>query len=118
MEPDLELKNLYGYIGTQSYYNYLGVKLTDGIRYIMENGYSWFVTDTVALIVAHPRIRRYLARDSFLAIKLRLRGLGADLIVEDGNENQILKDHYEFTDAKRELTLFYDNGVLMLPSEY
>jgi len=39
-KPDLELKALNEFIGTQNYYRYMGVLLTDGVKYIMENGYS------------------------------------------------------------------------------
>jgi hypothetical protein len=120
LEQDLELKDLNQYYGTQNYYSYLGIKLTDGIAYIMRNGYSWFVTDAIAVIVAHPKIRQYLQEDTFLSIKLKLSKSknSADMIIDDGNGNILYRQHYDVTDAKRELTLFYDNGVLMLSGEY
>ena len=50
MKEDLELKDLGQYYGTTQYYNIMGVNITDGVEYIMKNGYSWFVTDTIAVI--------------------------------------------------------------------
>jgi hypothetical protein len=118
-QPDLELRDLETFYATQNYYKYMGVLLTDGIKYIAENGYSWFVTDAVSIIVAHPKIRRYLARDNFLTIRLKLNGdKTAEMIFEDGNYHKLYRQHYEFTDAKRELTLFYVDNVLMLSNEY
>ena len=122
-EPDLELKALNNYYGTQNYYLYMGVLFTDGIRYIMENGYSWFVTDAIAVIVAHPKIRQHLQKDDFLVIRLKLnkdRGgfTTADMIIEDGNYKELYRQHYNITNAKRELKLFYTGNVLMLSSEY
>jgi len=122
-QPDLELKALNQFYGTQQYYRYMGVLLTDGIRYIMENGYSWFVTDAIAVIVAHPKIRRHLQKEDFLTIKLKLNKdkdgyTTADMIMEDGNHNRLYRQHYDITDAKRELKLFYTGNVLMLSSEY
>jgi len=120
LEQDLELKDLNQYYGTQNYYSYLGIKLTDGIAYIMRNGYSWFVTDAIAVIVANPTVRKYLQEDTFLSIKLKLSKSknSADMIIDDGNGNVLYKQHYSMTDAKVELKLFYDNGVLMLSREY
>ena len=120
---DLSLPQLETFIGTQQYYRYMGVLLTDGIRYIMENGYAWFVTDAIAVIVAHPKIRQYLQKDDFLTINLKLNKdkdgyTTADMIIEDGNYNRLYRQHYDITDAKRELKLFYTDGVLMLASEY
>ncbi len=122
-KPDLELKALNQFYGTQQYYRYMGVLLTDGIRYIMENGYSWFVTDAIAVIVAHPKIRRHLQKEDFLTIKLKLNKdkdgyTTADMIMEDGNYNELYRQHYDITDAKRELKLFYTGNTLMLASEY
>jgi hypothetical protein len=36
---------------------------TDGLHHIMQNGYSWFVTDAVAVLKAHPKLTEYLAHD-------------------------------------------------------
>jgi len=113
--PDLELKALNGFIGTQNYWRHMGVNLTDGVKYIMDNGYAWFVTDT---IIAIAKTHNLLIQP-FLTINLKLTGNNtADLIIEDGDYNELYRQHYEFTDAKRELKLFFTDNVLMLNSEY
>ena len=115
-QDDLELKDLSQYYGTQHYYNVFGVKVTDGVKYVMDNGYSWFVTDSVAVIRCKPEVRR----EEFLTVELRLSEEAdheADLIITDGNENTLYRQHYRFTDAKRDLKLYFENGVLLLPSE-
>ena len=120
-ETDLELKGLGSFIGTQNYYAVLGANVTDGVKYIMDNGYSWFVTDAIAVIKFRDKFPK-LRNQPFLSVKLVLLGdvarWEADLIIEDGNYNQLYKQHYDFTDAKRELTLFYTDNVLMLSNEY
>jgi len=113
-QPDLELKHLPYYVGTQCYYNVLGVKVTEGVKYIMDNGYAWFVTDTLAVIVCSPKLRA----EPFLSVKLKVKDQEADLSIEDGNDNAFYHQHYDFTDAKKDLTLFYEYGVLLLASEH
>jgi len=114
-QPDLDLKGLGGYIGTEHYYDVFGINVTDGVKYIMDNGYSWFVTDAIAVIKCNERLRS----QPFLSVKLRRTGdHEADLLIEDGNHNEFYRQHYGFTDAKRDLTLFYENGVLLLNSEH
>lgn len=114
-EPDLTLKALDGFIGTECYYDVLGFNVTDGVKYIMDNGYSWFVTDALAVIKCNPKLRS----QPFLSVKLKRTGDSeADLSIEDGNYNPFYRQHYGFTDAKRDLTLFYENGVLLLNSEH
>ena len=112
MENDLELKELGQYTGTEKYLNIMGINVTDGIGYIMENGYSWFVTDCIAVI------KTKLNKKGFLSIKLKLNKDKVDMIITDGNEKILYKQHYEYTDAKKELMLFYTDGVLMLDKEY
>ena len=119
-KADLELKQLGQYYGTQQYYNVMGVNVTEGVKYIMDNGYSWFVTDFIAVIKFRNKFPK-LRNQPFLTVKLKLCGdvvrWEADLIVEDGNNNELYRQHYDFTDAKRELKLFYTDNVLMLSGE-
>jgi len=115
---DLELKQLNQFYGTQQYFNCLGALVTEGVKYIMDNGYSWFITDALAVIKFRNKFPK-LRNQPFLSVKLKLPAKNeADLIIEDGDYNKLYKQHYDFTDAKKELTLFYTDNVLMLNSEY
>jgi hypothetical protein len=117
-EPDLELKALDSFIGTTRYYRVWNVNVTDGVKYIMENGYSWFVTDSVIEII--NLVRRYPDASNFMVVKLKVNREKSTAVVsfEDGNGKVYKRRRYEFTDAKRDLTLFYQDGVLMLNNEY
>jgi len=118
-QPDLELKRLGEFTGTENWYKTTGgILITDGVKYICDNGYAWFVDDAIAVIITHPKIREYLKKEDFLVIKLRLKDSTADMTIEDGRGRVLYKQHYEYTDAKRDLDLFYSGGVLCLPSEY
>ena len=111
-EPDLYLRDIDSYIGTERYYNLLGIYVTDGVNYIMKNGYSWFVTDAIAVI------RTKLRNKNFLAIKLIVKNDQAMMEITDGNDHVFYRQKYKLTDAKRDLTLFYMDNVLMLSIEY
>ena len=82
----------------------------------MDNGYSWFVTDAIAVILAKWGLRNA----DFLVIRLNLddEKAEADMIIDDGNDNVLYRQHYGFTDAKRSLKLYYADRVMMLPTEY
>jgi len=110
---DLELKILNQFTGSLNYYNVWGVKITDGIKYVMDNGYSWFITDSIAVIISKFKDRE------FLVVKLdNLEDNECDMIIEDGDSNVLYKQHYKFTDAKRKIKVYYSEGVLLLPSEW
>jgi len=111
-DEDLYLRDLDNYIGTEKYYNVMGVYVTDGVKYIMENGYSWFVTDVIAVI------RVKLKGEDFLSIKLTVKNDQAMMEITDGNDHVFYRQKYKWTDAKRNLTLFYMDNVLMLSNEY
>jgi len=112
MTDDLELKQLGQFIGTVNYYDVMGVTITDGIKYVMKNGYSWFITDAIVII------KMKFKDEGFLAVKLILKDDGAEMRITDGNDKTLYTQAYTYTDAKRELTLFYDNTVLILSGEY
>lgn len=113
MEDDLDLKNLRSFIGTNEYHDVMGSNVTDGIAYIMNNGYSWFVTDTLAVITT-----KFKNKD-FLGVKLKLdKNDGAKMIIENGDGKTLYEQKYKWTNAKKELMLFWTNNVLMLSTEY
>jgi len=117
MKDDLTLKELGNFSGTQQYFRlspfFKDAVGTDGIRYIMTNGYSWLVSDALAVI--HMKIRD----QPFIVVKLTLKeDRKGTVTYTDGNKKVLAKQHYEYTDAKKEVKMYFTNGVLMLPSEY
>lgn len=118
---DLELEELGNFYGTENYYSmgalFRNINVTDGVKYIMDNGYSWFVTDALSVIVT----RIDFLESEFLTVRLRvdLDKSTAKMTIEDGNNNVLYEQDYAYTNAKvKELVLFYSNGVLMLNSEW
>ena len=112
---DLTLKELDQFFGSENYYKILGYNVTDGVFYVMQNGYSWFITDFLSLIVTN---HKGLRNQEFLSINLKKDGNKWFMIVTDGNENVLYKQKYLLTDAQKEINLYFCNGVLMLSNEY
>lgn len=103
------------FTGTMNYYEVLGSKVTDGVKYLMDNGYSWFVTDFLVM----AKMKRALRKEAFLSIELELmEGSKGKMIVTDGNNTSMYKQRYEYTDAETEIKMFFCDNVLMLRSEY
>ena len=114
-KDDLELKELEQYYGSENYYNVMGVKTTDGINYIMRNGYSWFVTD----LIVNIKMVKSLFKKEFLSIDLKINAdKSATMIITDGNDNILHKQEYAYVDSKKEFKLFFTNGVLLYSGEY
>ena len=113
-QPDLELKELPYYTCTEHHYKSMWGKYTDGVKYIADNGYSWWVSDSLIAI----RMKSELRQEEFLMIELKLNKDGtAQTVITDGNNNVLYRQDYKWTDAKRELKVYYENGVMLLPSE-
>jgi hypothetical protein len=113
---DLNLKDLNQYYGTEQYHNlFMNVTGTDGIFYIINNGYSWFVSDACVIL----KMKAEVKSEEFVCIDLKLLdNKKAVVIYTDGNEKVLFKQEYEYTDAQKEIKLFYTNEVLMLSGEY
>ena len=110
---DLELKELEQFNGTEQYHEMYGANLTDGAFYVEQNGYHWFISDM--LIIANT----LKEKQPFMSIKLKLlddgKGVGT---IDDGNGNILHEQKYNYTDAERELVLYFTDNVLMLSREY
>ena len=115
-QPDLELKDLGNYYGSEHYYRLMGgINATDGVHYVMQNGYSWVLTDAAVILRMEPKVRGQV----FVVVRLKLLPEGgAKIVYEDGNDKVLFEQSYEWTDAKRELELFFADNVIMLASEY
>ena len=117
MEDDLSLKDLQKYRGSEGYFNVMGFNATDGIGYIMKNGYSWFVTDFLS--VAMFKVKDKWKDEGFICVKLKVsEDKSALMDVTDGNEHELYTQKYELTNAQKDLTLYLIDGVLLLSSEY
>ena len=114
-KEDKNLTQIDQFYGTTQYYNVMGTRVTDGIKYLMDNGYGWMVTDAVAVLRAEPKVMG----EEFVSIKLKRNATGGCVIrYEDGNEKLLYQQKYDYTDAKVDVQMFYENGVLLLPSEH
>ena len=101
---DLDLKELGYFRGSETFskmFLYPNVRLTEGIIYIGENGYSWVVTDCLAVL------KYRLSKEKFVSIKLIVKNKKAEIIYTDGNEKVLYKQKYEYTSAKTNLNYFY-----------
>jgi hypothetical protein len=114
-KEDKNLTQIDQFYGTTQYYNVMGTRVTDGVKYLMDNGYSWSVTDAVGVLQAEPKVMG----EEFVSIKLKRNATGGCVIrYEDGNEKLLYQQKYDYTDAKVDVQMFYENGVLLLPSEH
>ena len=100
---DLELKELGYYTSSEHHWKNMWGKYTDGVKYIMNNGYAWFVTDAQIVIRMKPKLRA----EEFLTVELKLKeDSTAQTVITDGNGNILYTQDYQWTDAKREIKLW------------
>jgi len=110
---DLELTGIEQFTGTENYYGCMGVKITDGVKFVIKNGYGWFVTD---LLIAR-KLSKKLLREEFLSFKLKI-GKQTVATIDNGNNLILYTQKYGYSDAKKPLNLFLTGNVLMLAQEY
>lgn len=116
-KDDLELSELGYFTGTEKYHRIGAIfgdaMATDGVKYIMDNGYSWFVTDALSVI------KLKIKNEPFISIKLKLsEEKKAKMLITDGNKKILYTQDYEYTDAKQEINLYFIDNVMLLSSEY
>ena len=112
---DLELKEIRQYHGTAQYWDVMGANVTDGVKYVMDNGYAWVITDAVAIL----RMVKKVANQPFVVIQSKLEKDDAvSISYSDGNGNELYKQNYSWSNAKAEIKLYYSDKVLMLTGEW
>lgn len=107
-KEDLNLTDLDNFYCTSKYYNFMGVNITDGVKYLCDNGYFWAVSDAVVILKMKGGSR----------VDFKFKDKSAVAVYYDENMNIIFKQKYGYTNGRRDFTLYFLDNVLMLSSEY
>jgi len=116
-----ELETQLGqFTGTTQYARlYAHLFLTDGAVFLAEQAKSWWLLDVYASYLLHINGNK----EPFTCLKMTVSDNSAMVVIEDGNDHVIAKQHIEYTDFPLPSIMLYgcwgeDGWVVMLPSEY
>jgi uncharacterized protein DUF6876 len=115
----LNESDLRQFTGTEHWYRHGLVRTvlyTDGAKHIAEAGGAYWLLDEIALA---QRFIKAVAGEEFQVWKLAVTDSRAVLTCEDGNDNRVFSKDIEYTDFPlAEITLYFTNNTILLPSEY
>lgn len=112
------LAELRHFTGTTQWFHlpqFRNYRYTDGIRYLAQNAECYWLLETIFSnqLIGEIRVQpfqfwRVFVEDSSAVIK-----------VEDGKKNLVKEFKIEYTDFPiKEFSLWFTDGVLLLPTEY
>jgi hypothetical protein len=108
------------FTGTETWYRHgfaRDVLYTDGVRHVAENAEADWLLDEIVLA---QKFDQCLAEEAFQVWTLKVNeDRTATLTCEDGNLNAVYHKEIEYTDFPLDqITLWFTNNVILLPSEY
>jgi len=111
--------NLSQFTGTENWYRnglVRSVLFTDGVKYVADEAKAYWLIDAIASWQLDEKVRK----EPFQFWKLTVKpDQTATLVCEDGNKNQVAEQVLTYTDfPDPEISFFFTDNVLMLPSEY
>lgn len=112
--------DLYQFTGSEHWYRHginRKILFTDGAKYVADEGGAHWLLDAIAISQLYEKP---VARTPFQVWRLIVRpDHTATLTCEDGNGNIVYTQQLEFTDFPRdEITLWFTNNTIYLPSEH
>lgn len=113
--------DLAQFTGTSTYYQHsLGVHYTDGVYYLAEHGGAYWLIDAIASWQIDPRVNQDPMLRQIQFWKLTVNDDQSALLVCERDEGDVMvSQEIPFTDFPlKEVRLYFQNGVLLLPSEY
>jgi hypothetical protein len=116
----LSKSDLAQFTGSENWYRHginRNVSYTDGAQHVAEHGGAHWLLDEIAII--QPYNKR-VGAEEFQVWKLAVQpDRSATLTCDDGNGNVVFTKKIEYTDFPLdEITLYFANNVIHLPSEY
>jgi hypothetical protein len=120
MTKTLTESDLRQFSGTEQWYRHglvRNVLFTEGAKHVADAGEAYWLLDEIALA---QRFDKAVAAEPFQVWKLAvMSNCSASLTCEDGNGNTVLRKIIEFTDFPLpEVTLWFTDNTVLLPSEY
>lgn len=116
--------DLHQFTGTSQYYLYLaGLKLTDGVKFMADEGGAYWLLDIIASYQTKQKIRS----EPFQVWELKLlpkdeatgRQPAVVTMKTDTNRPLLVEQQIPYTDFPLDsITLWLVDGVILLPSEY
>lgn len=118
MTKTLNTNDLRQFTGTENWYRHnlnRNILYTDGARHVAEAGEAYWLLDEIAT----AQLRPVIAIEQFQVWTLTVKEDNtAQLVVGDGNNTIIATKDIAYTDLPLpEITLWFENNVIMLPSE-
>lgn len=113
--------DLAQFTGTSMYYQHLlGVQYTDGVHFLAERGEAYWLIDAIASWQSDPRVNQDPMLQQIQFWKLIVNDDQSALLVCERDEGDIaVRQEIPFTDFPLKcITLYLQQGVLLLPSEY
>jgi hypothetical protein len=116
----LSKSDLAQFTGSENWYRHSinrNVLYTDGVQQVAGHGGAHWLLDEIAIVQLYNKA---LAAEEFQVWKLTVGSdLSETLSCDDGNDNILFTKEIAFTDFPLdEITLYYANNVIHLPSEY
>ena len=116
----LNKSHLTQFTGTEQYYRHginRRVLFTDGAKYVADAAGAYWLLDEIALVQPH---NKRVAAEEFQVWKLIVRpDRTAKLTCDDGDDNIVYTKEIRYTDFPLdEITFYFTNNVIHLPSEY
>jgi hypothetical protein len=117
-----QLQNeLPNFTGTETWFRHWlrkDITYTEGVQFLAQNagnGCYWLIDEIV-----FAQTDRKVKAEEFQVWRLRVQmDKSAKLSCEDGNDNEVYAKIIDFTDfPMEEVTLYFTNNVIHLPSEY
>jgi hypothetical protein len=111
--------DLAQFTGSENWYRHginRHVLYTEGAQFVAEHGNAYWLLDEIAIIQPYNRA---VSAEEFQVWKLAVRpDSTATLTCDDGNGNIVFTKEIAFTDFPLdEITLYFTNNVILLPSE-
>lgn len=112
--------DLAQFTGTENWYRHQiarNILYTDGIRYMAQSAGAYWLIDEIAF---HQGLSRFENQKMQVwKLKVDLEKSTAVLSCEDGNYNKFFEMKIPFTDFPlNEITIWFTENVILLPSEY
>lgn len=120
MSTKLTESNLRKFTGSEHWYRHAlvrGILFTDGAKFVADEGGAYWLLDEIALA---QRYEKAVAAEEFQAWTLTVnKDRTANLACDDGNGRILFVERLDFTDFPlEEITLYFENKTIYLPSEH